>query len=734
MPPRIPSRSVLICLILLLTATFGFGSLFINGTSFPVGQGPGALASGDFNHDGFTDLAVLNMTGNAVSVLLGTGSGAFQPDVKYKTGTNNTESLAIGDFNGDGNPDIAVNAYSEIDILFGNGDGTFQPFVLGITAYVYSFAVGDFNNDGFPDLVYTSYNGFSELVVQLGNGDGSFQPPQTVSSNFNNFGAITVGDFNHDGNADVAVTSDENMGYDGSVKVFLGFGTGAFRFPDRYSVGRFPSAIVAADFNGDGNPDLAVVDNSSQSSFQGALCILLNKGDGSFQLFRLYQSIADIDSVAIATGDFNKDGIADLAVANAEPNDVNEFIGNGDGTFRKVATWSVGSYPLALLALDLNGDGVADLVSADAAANEVRVLLGQSGGAFNGARNYSLPNPSYLGAAGDFNEDGKTDIVAGSSYALDILLGQGRGKFQPTTSYTTPGLVNDVVAIDLNGDGHLDLVNVNRNPYGNSSVDVRLGNGDGTFQNTTKYVTAVESQAAVVVDFNEDGILDMVVSNYGDYNAVDGNFNLFFGNGDGTFRSGGAFAIPGFSPERMVAGDFNGDGHQDLAIITLGAMAIVLGNGDGTFQPATVTSGRYNPGFILAADFNSDGKPDLVISNGYPAVINVLLGNGDGTFQTTDYNLVPYPGSMVIGDFNGDGFLDVAVVVDVNSSFPGEVYILRGKGDGTFTVTSEGTVGFSPQALVGGDFNQDGRLDAVLFDGNAAGLIGELTVLLNTAH
>src|SRR5205807_945832 len=296
------------------------------------------------------------------------------------------------------------------------------------------------------------------------------------------------------------------------------------------------------------------------------------------------------------------------------------LLGNGDGTFRKVATWSVGTYPLALLALDLNGDGMPDLITVDGGADEVRVLLGESRGGFNGARNFNLPNSSYLGATGDFNEDGKTDIVAGSSYSLDILIGQGGGKFQPTTSYTTTALVNDVVVIDLNGDGHLDLVNVNRNAYGNSSVDVRLGNGDGTFQNTAKYVTAVESQAVAVVDFNEDGILDMAVSNYGDNNVSDGNINLFFGNGDGTFHSGGAFAIPGFRPEQMAAGDFNGDGHQDLAIVTLGAMAIVLGNGDGTFQPATMTLSRFDPGVILSADFNTDGRLDLVISNGYPAV------------------------------------------------------------------------------------------------------------------
>jgi hypothetical protein len=691
------------------------------------------LASGDFNHDGFIDLAVLNMTGNTVDVLLGTGNGGFQPDVKYKTGTTYTEALAIGDFNGDGNLDIAVNASSEIDILFGNGDGTFQPFVPGITAYVYTFTVGDFNNDGFLDLAYVSYNGFSELVVQLGNGDGSFQPPQTISSNFNNFGNLTAGDFNHDGNTDLAVISDENMGYDGSVKIFWGFGDGSFRFPDRYSVGRFPAAIVLADFNGDGNPDLAVVDNSSAHSFNGALCILLNNGDGTFQLFRLYQDIADIDSVAIASGDFNHDGIADLAIANTESNDVNEFIGNGDGTFRKVATWSVGASPLALLALDLNGDGVADLITADGGANEVRVLLGQSGGAFNGARNWTLPEAASFGATGDFNEDGKADIVAGGA-DLTILTGLGAGKFQLGASYPNSNLLSDIAIADLNRDGHLDMVSVNRNSFGNGSVAVRLGNGDGTFQNTASYVTAVGSMGVAVADFNGDGILDLAVSNYGDNIAYDGNVNLFFGKGDGTFNSGGAFSIPNFRPERMVAGDFNGDGHQDLAIITLGAMAIVSGNGDGTFQPATIMSGNYAPGFILTADFNNDGKPDLVISNSYPAVVNVLLGNGDGTFQTTDYNLVPYVGSMAIGDFNGDGILDVAVVVDVEFNFAGEVYVLRGKGDGTFIVTSQGTVGSVPEAILAGDFDQDGRPDAVLFDGAEAGLLGELTVLLNIGH
>jgi len=146
-----------------------------------------------------------------------------------------------------------------------------------------------------------------------------------------------------------------------------------------------------------------------------------------------------------------------------------------------------------------------------------------------------------------------------------------------------------------------------------------------------------------------------------------------------------------------------------------------------------MTLGRFDPGVILSADFNTDGRLDLVISNGYPAVVNVLLGNGDGTFQSTDYNFFPYLNRMAIGDFNGDGILDVAVV-DVGLSFSGEVFILRGKGDGTFTVTSEGTVGSTPEAIVSGDFNQDGRPDIALMNVLYGDQFGELTVLPNIAH
>jgi hypothetical protein len=319
-------------------------------------------------------------------------------------------------------------------------------------------------------------------------------------------------------------------------------------------------------------------------------------------------------------------------------------------------------------------------------------------------------------AVGDFNNDGKLDLAVTSplSTSLEVLLGNGDGTFRTAPS---PGQFPSAsLAVgDFNGDGKLDLVTANTL---NNSVSVLLGNGDGTFQAPVNY-TVSGPQSVAVGDFdgrhyaNGLPILDLVV-------AGGSTVSVLMGNGDGTFQGAQNFATGGTSAQSVAIGDFDGrhyaDGRPilDLAVANAGdgvhscGVSVLLGNGDGTFQPAQVFAAGIPSFAVAVADLNGDGKPDLALANGLSGV-HVLLGNGDGTFgvaQEVDPNPNRFVGQLAVGDFNGDGKPDL---VAVNEQFTG---VLMGNGDGTFGVVQFfGPQDDIPGQVAVGDFNGDGKPD-----------------------
>jgi len=210
-----------------------------------------------------------------------------------------------------------------------------------------------------------------------------------------------------------------------------------------------------------------------------------------------------------------------------------------------------------------------------------------------------------------------------------------------------------------------------------------------------------------------------------------GDANLLLGNGDGTFRPSTTVSVGNFFPYWGVASDFNGDGKLDFAVVDFDSITVILGNGDGTFQAPVTTQGIGEAVFAAAADLNGDGKLDLVTANSYSNTVSVALGNGDGTFQTqSTYNQGPNPIGVAIADFNGDGKLDIAVANDGPTGATGSFTVLRGKGDGTFTVTPGGNIGCNPISVALADFNGDGRPDLAVFNVQST----EATILMNTSH
>ncbi|HEV2177455.1 MAG TPA: FG-GAP-like repeat-containing protein [Terriglobia bacterium] len=315
-------------------------------------------------------------------------------------------------------------------------------------------AVGDFNRDGKLDLAVTNDTD-NTVSVLLGKGDGTFNAPTTVAVGVDPLG-IVVADFNNDGKPDLAVVND-NCGappcQPGSVSILLGNGDGTFQTHVDFTVGTGPVHLAAGDFNGDGNIDLAVT-----NEIDDTVSILLGNGAGGFSTAVAYQCA--LGPISVGAGDFNQDGKLDLAVAGLVDSRVSILLGNGDGTFQSPEYLATGPEPFGLVVADFDNDGILDIAVTDIGVNDVAVLIGLGNANFFPAAIYPVTGGPFGLIAGDFNGDGILDLATASHSApgASILLGSGGGKFQAATTYTTGANPVSVAAGDFNGDGRLDLV------------------------------------------------------------------------------------------------------------------------------------------------------------------------------------------------------------------------------------------------------------------------------------
>jgi hypothetical protein len=307
-------------------------------------------------------------------------------------------------------------------------------FSTGSASHPTAVAVGDFNNDGVPDLVTGDFAA-PNVHVLLGNGDGTFQAPLTIpdGADGTTYGlgpfSVAVADFNGDGNADIAVGNLTTSS--SSVSILLGNGDGTFQAPLVYNVPYFPYGIAVGDFNGDGHPDLV----TSTSAY--SVNVLLGNGDGTFQPPYAVSAGANTQGVAVAK--LTSSGHDDIVVANAMGNSVGVLLGNGDGTFQPVTNYySGGSSPTAVAIGDFNNDGHADIAVTNQQDGRAAVLLGNGDGSFGFAQSFFAGlSPFGLGLS-DFNGDGKLDMAIGfdngAVFGVKVFFGNGDGTFSSSLS------------------------------------------------------------------------------------------------------------------------------------------------------------------------------------------------------------------------------------------------------------------------------------------------------------
>ncbi|MHB8218009.1 MAG: FG-GAP-like repeat-containing protein [Candidatus Sulfotelmatobacter sp.] len=473
----------------------------VNSSTGLFGPDRSFVITGDFNGDGNIDAIISSQTQEQLYLLAGEGTGSFESPVALsKRALGEIYSLTAADINGDGKIDLAFGAVAPtgLNVMLGEGDGKFNaPLFSTIVGYS-SIAFADVNGDGLLDVVTPGT--YSSLEIALGDGKGQFGISRTTSTSGPVYGpnSTVAADFNGDGKVDLAI-AEENFPT-GQVSVVLGNGKGRFGLPivspllsEAINNG---DLMLSGDFNGDGKPDLIIMDDYS-TGFQ----VLLGNGDGTFK--------APIDTklnttLNFAVGDVNGDGKTDVVVSTTVNGQtlISIYLSNGDGTFSLGSQYTE-EYGGPYVA-DVNGDGKMDLVFI---GNPVFVMLGNGNGTFQTPITGPVLTSSSGAVIKDFNGDGKPDIVVGTYDGVAFLQGNGDGTFQsPVYSNPTIQFCCRMAAEDINGDGKLDLVS---NQY--QDVFAMLGNGNGTFQPPVSYTAngQVYSGNIVAGDFNSDGIGDI---------------------------------------------------------------------------------------------------------------------------------------------------------------------------------------------------------------------------------
>jgi uncharacterized protein (TIGR03437 family) len=652
-----------------------------------VGKQPVALASADFDGDGLADLVVANAGSNDVSFLF----SEFPIRAVNLPCGNHPSAVVVADFNGDGKADFAVANRDDntVAVFTGNGDGTFhKPVLVPTGSRPIALVTGDLNGDGKTDFAVID-QGSGDIRMWLGGGDGTFRSGQTLT--VASPSAAILADLNGDGVLDLAVTSASG------VYIFSGKGDGSFGQPDALPQYAGGSGIVATTLAGDGRMELLVALPASNSV---ASVVNGQPTTATLELSAPQITMGDKVTLTVNVSPSGSAGLVSFFDGFAQVGAAKLI--NGRGSYQ-TAMLRAGAH--SITAHYMGGFGYG---SSSTSASPLVVKPVISAGLslpLSSAFNPSDGSPTALVGA-DFDNDGIEDLASWFGYiGLGIAIGKGDGTFAPDIIQSPNSSVTGMfpLSADFNNDGNTDLAAIQNN------VGVYLGTGRDSFYGVPGAIGPSSSPSLAVADFDGDGIVDLAVLDPA------GFVDVMRGYGDGSFQSPRVYAV-GENPFQVAAADMNRDGKADLVVIQgNGAVAFLAGHGDGTFAALVSAPLPYQAIGLAIADFNGDGLPDLAISGGYPAKLSILIGRGDGSFEPPFTTTLPYTiGQIYAFDMNGDGHQDLVALLDD----PGAAFgVLYGTGSGT----AQGPVyypdSFIPSGIAIGDFNGDGMLDVAIAGG-----------------
>jgi len=685
--------------------------------SFAAGLFAVAATAGDINGDGRPDIVVVNQTGGNVTVLINTtppgatiATFSTQPVIAVDA---NIADARLVDLNGDGKVDLIVTSVSNNRIsILGNttppgaAAPTFaaaQTFSTG--AYPLALGVADLNGDGKPDLVTANYLG-STISVLLNTTDVtgtslSFTA-QTPFATGMHPESVSVADVNGDGMPDLVVP---NQG-DNTVSIFrntmaAGAALPTFAAAQAFGVGALAAGAQCVDLNGDGKPDIAVVNNGDAN-----VSVLRNTTvPGATQLsFSLQQTFGLASPAALIAADFNGDGRIDLAAANRNNNNVSVLLNTTPASAAILGFTAQQGVPTSVSAFagtsaDINGDGKPDLVSVSALLNSVVAVElnttapGAMTPAFTAVQTFSLGGTVFPKAvvAADLNGDGRQDLIAAkySTNSVAVLLnttapGASSASFTAAQDFATGAGPNSVCAADINGDGKPDLVVANPT---NNNVSVLLnttptGAALASFSAQQTFAVGSSPQSVACADFDGDGHTDVVAANL----AFGANMVSLLRNTTARGATTASFATQqtfatSFGPPQFVAtADLNGDGVPDLvtANVSDNSVSVLLnttprGATTYSFTAQQIFATGNGPNGIRLADFDGDGRADILVANSNVSSISLLLNTTAVGATTPSFaaqrvlTTSSQTRNVIVADVNGDGRAEPIAVNDDGS-------------------------------------------------------------------
>ena len=636
-------------------------------------------------------------------------------------------------------------SYTGLTVLLGNGDGTFQPPVeYASGSSPLSLVAGDFTGNGRLDLAFSeadystyivSTGHFAEIPadvkVLLGNGDGTFGAPIVQPIGNGTFPLLTLGDFNGDGRSDLVV-SDPSLG---DIPVLLSNGDGTFSNRDLFVTTPHATPLVA-DVNGDGTPDVLVVDGAGDILYRqgipgqpGSLLppVTVNPGFPSRDIAWIPTSL---DGPLLASVDAHDDAVSLYSWRN--------------GSFTRIGSLTTGKLPAQIIAADLNGSGWDDLVVRNAGDGTLTVFFNNGLGSFlTGFDEPFLPPvtiPVGLGVSDvqaiDTNNDGHLDLVVTNKLTgqVDVLYNDGDNRFAALVPYRAgtglsaadAGSSPEVTSLDgtasvaagpLTPGGPASLVTVNPGSY---TIGVLAGLGGSRFADPAAIDTLAPGQIVRMADLTGNGVADLVV-------LTTEGVSVYLGDGKGGFLPPTTYAVPS-EADGLTLADLNHDGQLDILVgDPYGDVLVLIGQGNGSFAPYREANQSVE---LAVADLTGHGSKDIIYADQGLDRVTVDYGAGQSAVLADQSTGLLQPGAVALADLNGDGIPDLIVA----NSGSNNVLIFPGLGNGQFGPgINDGKgyfVGTNPVGITVADLTGSGLPDLVIADKGS----NQVSILLNTSQ
>jgi hypothetical protein len=593
--------------------------------------------------------AVALLPGGSPTLLVARGDGiaafryrdeALEPGPRSSNGRG-AQIVVTGPLAADGGPAVAYGARDGARIAVAPVDargGLGTPEILELPSLPRAAAVASFDPSAPAALVVAHDEGVSVLT----RGGAGWQRIETAAPKFPR--DLAVGDVNGDGRVDLVIADDASS----QLAILSGAGNGTFGAVQRVATVRRPQRVVVAEVTGDRVPDVVVIGDDALAIHAGSAT-----GLGAAQIVDRGNHVADV-----AVADVNGDGRPDLALLDRGRSMVQLLFGAGGGAFTPGDGYLVGAGADALLLGDLDGDRQIDVLTLNRVGDSATVLHGRGGGVFDGV----ICLRGELGqltavAVDDFDRDEHPDLAVASedSGRVELFLGRGGGRFSARPPINVGRQPRAMVAGDFDQDDNPDLAVVN---FGGDAVAILRGDGRGGFSDPQLIHVGTGPNAISTGSFSSDTSVDLAV-----VNSLSNTVSVLYGDGRGHFPDVATFPVAARS-SFLIVGDTNLDGHQDLVVGSQfsESVAILLGDGHRLAAPSTNTlSAVAKPS--QAEDFDRDGQMDLVNVDEAAGVVEILPGTSPGKFGTAIRLFVGRdPHAVATADFDRDGRIDIAVV------------------------------------------------------------------------